>query len=250
MVIVLLGLAAGAPAPVGAEGLTEQQGQAILNELRQIRQLLQRMERRGASVASQHRPQAAPVKAKVSSKGRPLLGDPDAPLTLVEFTDYQCPFCNRFFKTTFPALKKAYIDTGKVRFVVKDLPLPIHKNARKAAQAAHCAGDQGRFWAMHDTLYENAAELEETALLGYAEALSLDLPAFRGCLASDRHFAAIDGDAAEAAAAGIRGTPGFVLGLTTDDFIDGVHIRGAQPFAAFDKQIKALLQKVTSAKRG
>lgn len=237
-------------APARADGLTERQGQAILNELRQIRQLLQRMERSGAAVTAQPRRRPVAANMRVSSKGRPTLGDPDAPITLVEFTDYQCPFCNRFFKTTFPALKKAYIDTGKMRFVVKDLPLAFHANARKAAQAAHCAGDQGKFWAMHDILYSNATRLQEAALAGYADRISLDLPAFLGCLESGRHLATIDSDAAEAGAAGIRGTPSFVLGPSTDDVIGGVHIRGAQPFAVFEGQIKALLQKVARAKSG
>lgn len=247
---VILGTVAMTSPQVRAEGLTEEQGQAILNELRQIRQLLQRMERRGGGVAAQPRRQAAPVNIEVSSKNRPALGDPEAPVTLIEFTDYQCPFCRRFFQTTFPALKKAYIDTGKLRFVVRDLPLPFHTNARKAAQAAHCAGDQGQFWAMHDLLYENASRLQETALPGYAERLSLDLPAFRACLESDRHLAAIDSDAAEANKVGIRGTPGFVLGLSTEDVVEGIHIRGAQPFGTFDGHIKSLLRKAASATRG
>ncbi len=247
---VLLGMVAVASAPVRAEGLTEEQGRAILNELRQIRQILQKMERSGAAVAGQPRRQPTPAQASVSSRGRPSLGDPDAPITLVKFTDYQCPYCKRFYRNTFPALKEAYVDTGKLRFVVRDLPLAFHANARKAAQAAHCAGDQGRFWAMHDLLYENATNLQEAALPGYAEQLSLDVPDFLDCLDSDRHLAAIDSDAAEANKSGIRGTPGFVLGPSSDDVIEGPHIRGAQPLATFENHIRALLREIERAKSG
>ncbi len=239
--LVLLFLAAP-PAPAFAQGLSEAQGEAILEELKQIRLLLQRMERRGGTPAATARRRQPSPTAAVSAKDRPVLGEPDAPLTLVEFTDYQCPFCNRFFKTTLPRLKEKYIDTGQLRLVVKDLPLSFHKNAREAAQAAHCAGDQGRFWAMHDILYENAARLDAGLLPGYAEQLSLDVAAFEQCLASDRHLDDIDADSAEARRAGVTGTPTFVLGRTTDDVIEGVRIRGAKPYEAFEAEIKKLLE--------
>lgn len=165
-------------------------------------------------------------------------------MTLVEFTDYQCPFCNRFFTNTFSELKQNFIDTGKLRFVLKDLPLAFHKNARPAAQAAHCAGEQDKYWSMHDKLYENAAKLDPKYLMDYARELSLDMAAFSECVEKKRHLAAIDQDAEEALAAGITGTPTFVVGNSGKDTIDGVTIRGAQPYQTFEGTINNLLNKV------
>jgi len=247
--VAVLVLGPGSLSPARAQGMSVEQGEAILEELKAIRALLERMEGRGLpSAPSAARPQAtrpqAAARVSVSAKDRPALGDPEAPLTLVEFTDYQCPFCNRFFKTAFPELKKTYIDSGKLRLVIKDLPLAFHANARGAAQAAHCAGEQGRFWPLHDKLYENAARLQAANLPGYGEQAGLEIAAFRDCLASERHLEAIDGDAAEAGRVGITGTPSFVLGHTTADAIAGEKIVGAKPFAAFEARIEALLAEV------
>jgi protein-disulfide isomerase len=222
-----------------AQGLSERQGEAILEELKQIRQLLERIEKQGGTAAPQ-RPKR-PVSAKVSTTGKPSLGDPQAPVTLVEFTDYECPYCNRFFKTIWPKLVEDYVDTGKMRVVIKDLPLSFHKNARKAAQAAHCAGEQDAFWPMRDTLYRNARKLDADNLPEYAKTLSLDLEAFSTCLDSDRHLEAIDADAAEAKKAKITGTPSFVVGKTTENFIEGALIVGAQPYSVFQSRITAAL---------
>lgn len=234
----------GSLPPAFGQGLTEGQGETILKELGQIRELLQRMERRGALPAAPvaTRPQTLST-AKVSARDRPVLGDSAAPLTLVEFTDYQCPYCKTFLTNTLPQLKAAYIDTGKLRVVVKDLPLSFHKDARKAAQAALCAHDQGRYWDMHQALF-SSAQLGQAYLIGHAKQISLDVAAFERCLDSGRHLDVIDQDTTEAGDAGITGTPTFVLGRTTDDIVDGIRIRGARPFEAFETQIKALLKNL------
>ncbi|MFC1680638.1 DsbA family protein [Pseudomonadota bacterium] len=234
-------------APTRAEGISSEQADAILKELKSIRKLLERVEKQGLARAPVQRPKA--VAVQVSTKGRPVLGSPDAPITLVEFTDYQCPYCSRFSKTTLPQIRKQYIDTGKVRLVVKDLPLAFHVNARRAAEAAHCAGDQGQYWSMHDVLYQNTKQLGDADLYTYAEQISLDVDAFRQCLDSDRYVAAIDKDLAEARDVGITGTPTFVIGRTSDDVINGTILRGAQPFVAFEQRIKLLLEK-TKAQAG
>src|SRR6266704_1199611 len=118
--------------PLGAQeqGISRQQADEILNELRQIRQLLEKQ-------AKAPQPQGEQItRAKVNLDGFAMLGSKDAPLTMVEFTDYQCPFCQRFHVTSFPDLKKEYIDTGKVRFFSRDMPLDFHANAMRAAEAA------------------------------------------------------------------------------------------------------------------
>jgi protein-disulfide isomerase len=243
---LLLSAAFGAPQPAASDDMTEAQGAAILKELKEIRKTLQRMEKQrvAAPAAQRAQPSRRPLgPAKVSTVGRPTIGDPKAPVTLVEFTDYQCPYCSRFFRNTLPSIKRDFIDTGKVRLVVKDLPLSFHANARKAAQAAHCAGEQDAFWPMHDKLFENNRRLEAQQLPGYAAALKLDVDAFTGCLASKRHLAAISSDSAHARTAGITGTPSFIVGASTKDVIDGVGIRGAQPYTVFKAQIEKLLAK-------
>ena len=181
------------------------------------------------------------MSARVSIQDRPTIGEPDAPVTLVEFVDYECHYCRRFFHTTYAQLKREYIDPGRLRLVIKDLPLPFHKQARKAAQAAHCAGEQNGFWAMHDKLYGGEAGLNKGALLAYAKRLGLNQEAFKDCLVSDRHLGQIDADIAEAKAVGIPGTPAFVLGRSGGQEVEGAHIRGALPFGVFKGHIERLL---------
>jgi protein-disulfide isomerase len=230
----------------GDTTITADTAEAILQELREIRQVLEKIEKQGVRTAP--RP-SKPTTAKVSIKGKHVMGAEDAPVTVVEFADYQCPFCLRFTKTTFPLLKKKYIDTGKVRWVALNLPLPFHKDARKAAQAAHCAGEQEKFWEMRELLFRNPQKLNTENLPGHAATLSLDITAFNECLASDRHLAEIDQDAKDANAVRLTGTPSFIVGKTAKDEITGDVVIGAQPMNKFDAAIsKALAQKPAAGK--
>jgi len=170
------------------------------------------------------------------------LGRPDAPVTLVEFGDYQCPFCKQFHTTAYSDLKKNYIDTGKVRFVSRDLPLEFHPFALRAAEAARCAGDQGKYWEMRDALYASAPSPNDDAIKSAVEALSLNIAAFQSCLASEKFKTDVQKDANEAAALQISGTPTFVLAKSAKDKLDGVRIVGAQPFATFQSAIEDLLK--------
>jgi protein-disulfide isomerase len=184
---------------------------------------------------------SGPVRASLADG--PVLGRSDAPVTIVEFSDYQCPFCQRFFATTLPVLKKDYIQTGKVRYVFRDFPLDqLHPHARKAAEAAHCAGDQGKFWEMHDKLFENAKALAPPQLIDYARALDLDERKFDECLSSGRHSRRVERGLTDGAATGVRGTPGFVIGKTIPgDTVEGTSIRGAQSLQTFRRIIDSLL---------
>jgi len=215
--------------------ITQNQADAILQELKEIRKVLEKIEKKSpAQAAQRQRPTSATVNLE---KDRPAMGADDAPLTVVEFTDYQCPFCRRFTQTTFPLLKRDYIDTGKVRWVVRDLPLAFHKNARKAGQSVHCANEQGKFWEMRDKLFENSANLENEDLSKYAGQVGLDVAAFDSCLASDRHMKEIDKDSAEAKRVGITGTPTFVIGKPKGDKLSGKLVVGAQPLKTFASTI-------------
>jgi len=233
-----LALAGQVPASGAAkpkeEGITRQQADQILDELRQIRQLLERQQ------AQAGQKEEGPKRAKLSLQGFYMLGSKDAPLTLVEFTDYQCPFCQRFHADTFGDLKKNYIDTGKVRFYSRDLPLDFHPNAQRAAQAGRCAGEQGQFWKMRDIMAADPGKLEMANLVDAAASLKLDVNAFRACVESEKYKNAVQTDVLEAMKIGADGTPAFVGGKSTPDGVDGELIVGAQPYAVFEQKLTEL----------
>jgi protein-disulfide isomerase len=227
--------------PLGAQdatkdqGITRQQADQILNELRQIRQLLEKQQ------AQAPRPQEEQAtRAKLNLEGFAMLGSKEAPLTIVEFTDYQCPFCQRFHTTAFPELKKNYIDTGKVRFYSRDLPLDFHPNAMRAAEAARCASDQGQFWQLHDVMGANPNKLDLDSLVADAADLKMDVNAFRACVESEKYKNSVQTDVMEAMKIGANGTPTFVIGKSTSDGVDGELVVGAQPYPMFDEKLKEL----------
>jgi protein-disulfide isomerase len=225
--------------------MTRDQADAVLQELKEIRKLLESIDKKSIAQAPQRPP--VPQTAKVSIKDSESLGSADAPVTVVEFTDYQCPYCLKFVNDTFPKLKAEFIDTGKVRWVVRDMPLGFHKNARKAAQAAHCAGEQDRFWEMRSVLFANAKQLEEENLPKYAETIGLDAAAFKSCLASDRHLAGIDQSSRDAGSVQITGTPTFVVGKAASDEVEGNRVVGARDYKAFEEQILKVLGEKPAA---
>jgi protein-disulfide isomerase len=232
-----------------AAPITRQQADQILYELKLIRLLLEKQDLQRANAAAQpSQPAAPPIeRAKVSGTGL-ALGSKDAPITIVEFTDYQCPFCNRFHGDAFQQLKKAYIDTGKVRFIARDLPLDFHPFAMPAALAARCAGEQGKFWEMRDALIEHAANLKPDDIANYARNVGLAADKFQACLGKNDYSAQIQKDIAEAGAVGISGTPSFVIGPTAGT-IDGVKIVGALPYSNFDQILQQMLAaQVTTAR--
>jgi len=222
-----------------AEGLTREQGDEILRELRALRAAVERLGTR--DVAARPAPPVRELEVSLADGNR--IGSPDAPLTLVQFTDYQCPYCARFFRDVLPTLKENYIDSGKLQLVVHDLPLDFHAHAANAAHAARCAAEQERFVAMHDTLYGNAQALDAGALSQYAANIGLDRAAFDACMESGRYRESIARGAAAIQALGITGTPTFVLGHAVDGKVKGPQILGAQPAAAFASRIDALLEQ-------
>ena len=182
------------------------------------------------------------VTATVSIDDDPMMGNHNAPLTLIEFSDYHCPFCRRFSIQTFPKIKSQYIDTGKVRYVFRDYPLDaIHPNARKAAEAAHCAQEQGKYWEMHDAIFEeNDRGFPDLQDLG--ERVGLDIASLSKCVQSGIYATEIDKDYQDGTLAGRTGTPGFFLGPTRRGAtINGTLISGAQPFSSFTKLFDELL---------
>ena len=231
--LFLAGMATGAH----ADGLTTQQGDAILNELRQIKQLLERQQR----PQPPQQPQAPPTEqVKIKLPPSIFLGKADAPVTLVEFTDYQCPYCNRFDRDTLPELVKKYVDTGKLKFIPMDFPLDFHKNAMKAAQATRCAGDQGKYWQMRDALLREPKAVEEGSFAAKAKDVGLDEKQFQTCMDDQKHAAAIKAMMTAAQSAGISGTPSFVI-APSGETLDGIKIVGAMPLPIFEEKIKEAL---------
>ncbi|MGJ5818073.1 DsbA family protein [Paludibaculum fermentans] len=217
-----------------AEGITREQADAILSELKTIRQLL---EKQAAANPAPPGPRATKLKL---SPGDKVLGRMDAPVTMVEFTDYQCGFCRAFHFNTFPQLKRDFIDTGKVRFISRDLPLDFHANALRAAQAARCAGDQNKFWEMREVMIANASKLGEDDLNGYAGQLGINVPAFQACLSSRKYESDVRSETAQATLLNIDGTPSFLIGKSTLDGVEGEIMVGALPVAAFEKRLREL----------
>jgi protein-disulfide isomerase len=216
-------------------GITRQQADEILNELRQIRQLLEKQNKAGEAEP------AKPSRIKLDLRNSPMLGSKNAPLTIVEFTDYQCPFCQRFHTMVFGDLKKNYIDTGKVRFYSRDLPLDsLHPNATRAAEAARCASDQGQFWTIREIMSAHPDKLDMDSLVADAQQLKLDVPAFRSCVEKEKYKNDVQSDVLEAMKIGADGTPAFVIGKSTSDGVDGELMVGAQPYPMFDMKLKAL----------
>jgi protein-disulfide isomerase len=220
------------------DSITRQQADDILNELRQIRQLLERSPR--ADTAVQKPRQDESKRAKVSVTDRPFLGSRDAPITIVEFTDLQCPFCRQFHLSTFNDIKTNYIDPGKVRFYSKDLPLDFHANALNAAQAARCAGDPTRFWKLRDIMTVNASKLELSNILSWAQELNIPSESLQACIEGGKYKKDIQADIQEALRIGATGTPTFVIGRSTPEGVDGQVMVGAMSYAAFDTKFKEL----------
>jgi protein-disulfide isomerase len=203
---------------------------------------------RGAFVAEQQpgaiqQPQVAQptqppqVVPGVSADDDPSIGDEDAPILIVEFSDFQCPYCTRFHQQTLQPLLEQYGD--KIRFVYRDYPLTgIHPDALKAAEAAECADEQGKFWDLHDAMFENqtVTGVGVAAIAGMAENIEgLDVDALNECIESGKYAEEVQKDMTDASSYGVTGTPTF--------FINGVRLVGAQPLTAFTVIIDQELAK-------
>lgn len=166
------------------------------------------------------------------------MGDPNAPVKIIEYADFQCPFCRNFTEDTEKQLVEAYINTGKVYFEYRSFANFIGEESARAAEAAYCAGDQGKFWEMHDVIYANqgaerSGALRDQRLKAFAAYIKLDVTAFNECFDGGKHKARVSKDGADARTATVSSTPSF--------FVNGELIKGAQPFSIFQQTIDALL---------
>ena len=189
--------------------------------------------------------QPTPI-VKISADDDPVIGDHDAPISIIEFSDFQCPFCARFHIQTLPSILEEYVDQGKVKLIFRDFPIQnIHPNALPASVAAECANEQGKFKEMHDKLFDNQKEWSglETAnamllFSQYALETGLEQEIFDSCLTSGKYIEEIRNDLNDGRDYGVSGTPGFFIG---NDQIGYVELKGAQPFESFKKVIDAQL---------
>jgi protein-disulfide isomerase len=170
-----------------------------------------------------------------------VIGRDDAPVTIIEFTDLQCPYCARYASQTFPRLKREYVDTGKLRYTSRDLPLPFHSFALPAAVASRCAGEQGRYWEYREALFASQSLLGTEPYGRIAGQLGLDVERLEACRGDGEQESSVRADLAMAAQHGIRSTPTFVIGRVVDGEFQGEVVSGAQPYEFFKARLDALL---------
>ncbi|MGQ7960131.1 thioredoxin domain-containing protein [Pseudomonas sp. SP16.1] len=231
-----------------------QEGQAaVQRELSEIKRLLTAQPKPGNDQVTATQPPAEPpLPMAMNIAGSPYLGREDAPVVLIEFTDYQCPFCRRHFEQTHPRLIKEFVDTGKLKIVLKEFPLQkLHPLAPRAAMAAQCAGDQQQYWPMHDLLFQNQTGVSMADLESYATSLKLDTPRFLNCMEQGRSAPQIRADFELGVSAGVRGTPFFYFGAldkTTPDVVTVErYLYGAHPYETFQQVIEGFIAQDQAA---
>ena len=243
----LISVPAAAQEPAG-DGELRETLRALAEELRLLRHEMSalRKEMRAAGqrvrAPSAAAPPPAPVTLALLEEER-TLGSEQATVAVIEYSDFEGPYCNRFHQQTLPRLKAEYIDTGKVRYLFRDFPLSFHKKARPAHIAAHCAGEQGKFWEMHRAMFLNQKRLGPELFDEKMNALGLDATAFGECLRDPGSTRRLDAAIRSGDALNVRGTPTFFIGRLRDGKVeDAVRISGAQPFGRFAGPIETLLQ--------
>lgn len=183
---------------------------------------------------------AKPVNITVDNDKDHILGNKDAKVTIVEFSDFQCPFCRSFFEGAYAQIKTEYLDTGKARLVFRHFPLDFHPQSKIAAEASECASEQGKFWEMHDKMFveqgkkgQGTVQFTAQDLKRWAVGIKLNAAQFNQCLDTNKYAARIEADTAYGSSIGVNGTPSF--------YINGQSLVGAQPFSAFKTVIDPLL---------
>jgi protein-disulfide isomerase len=240
VLVSLAALAGGTRAVFGLRDSAQNREQlaAIHGELIRIRQILETEPDSGDDNVQ------AEQTARLTLSGQPSLGSPNAPVVMVEFTDFQCPFCSRFHSQTFPLIRKAYVESGRVRYVTLDFPLTtIHAEALQAARASHCGEEQGRYWETHEALFSQRGQLGRGNLLTVAKGLGLNVQRFAVCLDNRANDERIQRDMSQGRTIGISGTPTFILGRPSGRTVVGRVVIGAQPYEVFDDLIRNMLDR-------
>lgn len=214
--------------------------QAIRKDLQEIKAAL------APFMTRQKAPEVNVKDIEIELGNFPIKGSETAKLVLIEFSDYQCLYCSNYTRETLPQIIRQYVDSGIMRYVIVDAPIPSHKDAPKAAEASHCARDQGKYWEMHSQMMSYQDKI--TNLLSHATALSLDVNQFENCLKADKYADEVRKGVSLAAKLGIAGVPGFVIAkmdVKSPLKVKGISLlRGAQPLAIFQKEIDQALANI------
>ena len=227
---------------LGALGITFMSGRRLTGEVAALRDSVRQL---ASEVAD------AGQSAMLDVADAPARGPEDAVVTLIEFSDYECPFCLKHFQDTMPRLEADYIQTGKIRYVFRDFPIDqLHPEAIRAHEAAQCAREQGRFWEMHNRLFTGPGTHSDDDLNARASEAGVDLSALQACLESGRMTSVVRAVGADAIGLGANGTPAFFLGFR-DPATDQVRvvrgITGAQPYEVFQQTLDALIADANQA---
>ena len=221
----------------------------VLKQLSEVRQELKSLKEEVRGLKSQLS-QKPPVQAKqaklaaISLEGSPILGSDKAKIGIIEFSDYQCPYCKRHYKQTFPEIDKNYIETGKVKYVMKQFPLGFHAKAKGASIAALCMENikPGAYWDAHKSIFDGDTKLNNVSYKALAKSLNVDLGKFQSCLDDPKTSEIIDEDMAAATAAGVTGTPAFIVGeIVGGKLVNGRLVTGARPYNSFSQVLNELL---------
>ncbi|GJL58600.1 MAG: thioredoxin [Nitrospirales bacterium] len=220
----------------------------IQNELRDVRKELAEVRKSVSELkGNSNLPRAAAPLPSVFGnvelkKDDPILGSQQAKVAIVEFTDYQCPYCAQYHSETFENLKKEYIDTGKVQYALRDFPLDFHAYAKGAAIAANCAGKQDAYWQMNHQLFSNQSELGDGLYQKLARSLGLNMDQFESCVISPEQAQKVDADVVYGQEIGVNGTPTFFIGRVENGHLtDAQEVSGTKPLSAFSRIIEPLL---------
>jgi protein-disulfide isomerase len=227
--------------------------QAIAAEVTAIRTMLEQAMGPRPAPAAGGAVAAGAGAQPLTIAGRPSRGNPRAKVTVVEYSDYECPYCGQYVADVYGQIDRDYIKTNKINYVFKNYPITqLHPASIKAHKAAACAGDQGRYWEMHDKLFADQRNFNLDRFVEHASMLKLDAVAFRACLESTKHEDVIQQDVLEAQNGGVQGTPVFVFALTDPNGKQITPARvlvGAQPYAAFKDAIDAMLAQANPGTR-
>jgi protein-disulfide isomerase len=218
-------------------------GEQILSSLNEIKQLL------AANAAVRPAPQPPVPPSALAMQKEAFRGDSGASVAIIEYADFECPYCGQYEQDVYPQISKDYVQTGKVKYFYRDLPLPMHPRAMGAARAAHCAGEQGKFWEMHDSLFAKQNAIRDVDMPGRAQELGLDTAKFSECLSSERYTDEINKSASEAQKMGIGGTPTFFIGKVdpNGEVTNLKMIIGMRPYDAFKSAIDDSLAQAAKA---
>lgn len=225
--------------------------EAERQQFQQLQQDVEMLKKQVQVLSREQRMQpAAPPVIEVAPKPKSIslgtiqpLGNPDAKVALIEFADYQCPYCERFYRQSFGNLKSRFIDSGKVMYVYRDLPAPNRPQALPAAIAARCAGEQGKFYEMQSLLFSNGSSLQQSSYARFAKKLGLDSSKFQACLIDNNQVEKVRQDINEAQSLGIRGTPTFYIGAVDGNkIVNPRQIVGALPYSYFKQALEKALK--------